>query len=185
MGLDITAYRKMSKIDAVFDVDGEPIDPATRLPLECEYCRPYINPEFPGRSDDIESKSVYSFEDSMGFRAGSYGGYNAWREELAKMAGYKAVPVDRYNTGNIQMRHDYSAFEATEGPFWETINFSDAEGVIGSTVSAKLAKDFADWDERAKKHGESIDQPNWFYEKYQEWRTAYEMAADGGAVQFH
>lgn len=184
MGLDISAYKNLTKVDCVFDVDGEPIDPTTREGIDYDF-RAYVNPDFPGRSEGIEDSAVYVAEDSTGFRAGSYGGYNAWREELAKLAGYKAVPVDRYNTGNVQMRHDYGAFEATEGPFWETIMFSDCEGVIGSAVSAKLARDFADWAERAKEHGESLSQPNWFYEKYQEWREAYEMAADGGAVQFH
>ncbi len=184
MGLDISAYKRITKLDCVFDADGEPIDPATREGLNYDF-RPYVNHDFPGRADGIEDQAVYIAGDSMGFRAASYGGYNAWREELAKLAGYPAVAVDRYNTGNVQMRHDYGAFQATEGPFWEAINFSDCEGTIGSTVSAKLAKDFAEWDDRAKQHGESIEQPNFFYSKYQEFREAFEMAADGGAVHFH
>lgn len=184
MGLDISAYKRVTKLDCVFDADGEPIDPNTREGLDYD-CQPYINHDFPGRADDVENRAVYLAEESMGFSAGGYGGYNAWRDELAKMAGYPAIAVDRYNTGNVQMRHDYGAFESTSGPFWETINFSDCEGVIGASVSAKLAKDFAEWDERAKQYGESMQQPNWFYEKYQEWRAAFEMAADGGMVQFH
>lgn len=184
MGLDITAYGKLTKIDVVFDADGEPIDPVTRECVDYDL-HAYLNPDFPGRADDIEDRAVYRAEGSMGFRAGSYGGYNCWREDLAKLAGYPAIPVDRHGSGNTQMRHDGGAFDASCGPFWEAICFSDCEGVMGSAVSAKLAKDFSEWDERAKQYGESLSQQNWFYAKYQEWRKAYEMAADGGAVEFH
>lgn len=169
----------------MFDADGEPIDPSTRETLDYDL-RVYANNDFPGRADGLEDRGVYSAEYSMGFRAGSYRGYNAWREELAKLAGYSAVPVDRYNTGKVEMRHDYGAWQAESGPFLELIEFSDCEGTIGSTVSAKLAKDFADWDERAKQHDDASQ--NWhgrFYSLYQQWRTAFEMAANGGAVDFH
>lgn len=57
---------------------------------------------------------------------------------------------------------------------------SDCEGVIGPEVSAKLVKDFADFDERAKTRG-----GKYFYALYCDWRKAFEMAADGGAVSFH
>ena len=184
MGLDISAYRKLTKIDVVFSYDGEPIDPVTRESVDYDL-HAYLNHDFPGRADDIDDRCVYRAEESMGFRAGSYGGYNVWREELAKLAGYEGLKVDRHNSGNIQIRHDAGAFEATEGPFWDLICFSDCEGVIGSVISSKLAKDFAEWDERAKAHSYICDQPSRFYEVYQEWRKAFEMAADCGAVYFH
>lgn len=183
MGLDITAYRKLTKLDCVFDAGGEPIDKKTEEPMDYDF-RAWVNPDFEGRADDIESKAFYSAADSFGFRAGSYSGYNGWREELSRLAGYPSVQVDRYGTGNIQERHDYGAFNADGGPFWEMINFSDCEGVIGATISAKLAKDFAEFDEKAKAFN-SNGPEDWFYGKYQEWRKAFEMAADGGAVQFH
>jgi hypothetical protein len=184
MGLDISAYRKLTKIDAVFDADGDPIDPVTRGAIEYDFYS-YISHDFPGRADELEDKGVYRAEQCMGFRAGSYGGYNVWREHLATMAGYPGLERDRYNTGDIQIRHDAGAFQATKGPFWEVICFSDCEGVIGAKTCAKLAKDFAEWDARAKQYGDALDQPNWFYEKYKEWREAFEMGADDGAVDFH
>lgn len=184
MGLDITAYRKLTKIDVVFDAGGDPIDPVTRETVDYDL-NASINNHFPGRADDIEDRAIYVADDRHGFRAGSYGGYNAWREELAKLAGYPGLERDPYNVGQIQIRHDAGAFSVTEGPFWELICFSDCEGVIGSSISAKLAKDFADWDDRAKAHSGSMDRPIWFYETYLEWRAAFEMAADAGAVEFH
>ncbi|MDS0858139.1 hypothetical protein NUV25_10505 [Burkholderia pseudomultivorans] len=49
-----------------------------------------------------------------------------------------------------------------------------------------MAKDFAEFDERAKTH---IADPanrlvSSFYEKYREWRKAFEMAAQNGVVRF-
>lgn len=178
MGLDITAYRQLKKIDCVFDEDGEPIDPTTREPLEECYLRAWVNPDFPGRADDIEDKGVYLSEDSFGFRAGSYGGYNHWRRTLAELAGYPAAPFTRF--GTTEMRHDAGAWAADSGPFWELINFSDCEGVIGATASAKLAADFAAHQDKADAHADER-----FRAKYAEFRQAFEMAADGGAVEFH
>ena len=34
MGLDVTAYKKLSKLDALFDSDGDPVNPITREPFE-------------------------------------------------------------------------------------------------------------------------------------------------------
>jgi hypothetical protein len=118
MGLDISAYRQIAKIDAVFDAGGEPIDPVTREPVEYDM-QAYRNDEFPGRADDIEDRAIYKAADSMGFRAGSYGGYNAWRNDFAEFQS-KADECDDH-----------------------------------------------------------------FTLKYAEWRKAFEMAADGGAVSFH
>lgn len=171
MGLDITYYSKLKKIDCVFDADGEPIGIT-------DYFQPYINPDFPGRADDIENKAVYSYQECDGFRAGSYSGYNAWREELAKLAGYPEIETEDY--GIKRKRHDAGAWKAGGGPFWELIHFSDCEGTIGAKVSAKLADDFAKFQPQADAHPEE-----WFRSKYAEWFQAFNVASDAGAVSFH
>ncbi len=76
MGLDATAYRQIRKIDCVFDDSGEPIDPVTREPIECDYLRIYVNPDFPGRADDLEDRAVYGYEDADEAFSGGYGRYN-------------------------------------------------------------------------------------------------------------
>ncbi|WP_175974590.1 hypothetical protein [Burkholderia sp. BCC1047] len=177
MGLDATAYRQIMKIDCVFDDSGEPIDPLTREPIECDYLRVYINPDFPGRADDLVDRAVYGYEDADEAFSGGYSRYNFWREKLAKLAGYQPISVDQYGTGKSELRHDHAAWNATSGPFWELICFSDCEGVIGSAVSAKLAQDFAQFDEQAK-----ADES--FYAIYSQWRAAFDMAAQNGCVQF-
>ena len=177
MGLDITAYRQIEKLDAVFDAHGEPIDPQTREPLDYDM-RAYINDNFPGRANEIEDRAIYRSKDSFGFRAGGYGGYNSWRDELAKIAGWPLRQYERH--GRPWDSHCIECWNGKDGPFSELINFSDCEGVIGAAVSAKLAKDFAGFDTAARDSSDS-----YFYELYSKWRQAFEMAADAGAVQFH
>jgi hypothetical protein len=60
----------------------------------------------------------------------------------------------------------------------ELINFADNEGIIGTTACAKLAKDFAEHAAKAGRNG-------WCAKLYRDWQTAFEMAADGGCVDFH
>ncbi|SPA44621.1 hypothetical protein [Cupriavidus taiwanensis] len=180
MGLDITAYSNTKRLEGIqFDEDGEPIN------CDEDYMRVYVNPDFPERASGLEDGKCYTTGDaSMHFRAGSYSGYNFWREELARMAGYPTAEYECY--GTVKHRHDAGAWAAEAGPFFELICFSDCEGVIGAEVSEKLAKDFAEYDERAKSHVPSVHRyEGWFYALYQEWRKAFEMAAQNGMVHFH
>lgn len=155
MGLDITAHRGLTPVGK-FDPDS---DEEQEISL-------FDNTDFPGRMAGLDPNAIYEAKDSVGFNAGSYSGYNIWRDQLAKIAGY---PSASYVWKS----------KAKYTPFEELINFSDCEGTIGPIVAAKLAKDFADFDETASLSGD------YFYAKYKEWRNAFEMAADNGAVEFH
>jgi hypothetical protein len=73
----------------------------------------------------------------------------------------------------------------TPGPFWELIQFADNEGYIGPTVAAKLATDFANWADRAKEFAKDPEVGEWWLVSYNKWRQAFELAADGGVVDFH
>lgn len=54
--------------------------------------------------------------------------------------------------------------------------------MIGPKTSAKLAMDFAAFQEKA----DLFDWSDEYYaNKYADWRRAFELAADGGAVCFH
>lgn len=147
MGLDITAYKNIRPSD---DEDASQI---------------WINSAFASHAEALTHGMRFEAEKSEGFRAGSYGGYNQWRNDLAKLAGYLS---------------DEDAWTKTEGPFWELINFSDCEGVIGPKTSAKLHADFIAFDEIAKTHSDE-----WFYRKYQDWTQAFELASQNGLVAFH
>jgi hypothetical protein len=176
MGLDISAYRGLKKLDVVFDGDGEPIDPTTYEPIAGDWIKVFINPHFPGRANPLENDAVYSYEEAYGGPSMGYGWYNRWRNELAKLAGYEKADGDEDETTS----HCIACWNGKEGPFAELINFSDCEGIIGSIVSSKLAKNFASFQEKADQH------PDLSFRKcYGEFRRAFEFAADNGAVDFH
>lgn len=165
MGLDITAYRQLVPApDAEVDEDGYPKDwqhhfrPGAALT--------WSEDQWPGRCPELSEGTVYRASESFDFRAGSYSGYNEFRSALSRLVGY-ASDRDYWN-------------RAPEGTyFYALINFADNEGTIGATTAAQLARDFADCQESADRIG------GWFSEIYAKWRKATEIAADGGAINFH
>ena len=115
MGLDITAYRNLIEVkEPQFDEYGEVKNWETEW--QPGGSMEWSEKHFPGRGEGINPKTVYKWTERIGFRAGSYGGYNYWRANLEKFA-----------KGN---------------DFQELINFADNEGVIGPVVSKKLYEDF-------------------------------------------
>lgn len=165
MGLDISAYRKLERVGSAKNGEEyeDKFDWRTHVFV-------YPVQDYPDRLPPIEPGAVYHHAaPRFDFRAGSYSGYNRWREQLSMMAlGVMPRTVwkdEKTYAGN---------------PFFELINFSDCEGVIGTDVSRKLAQDFAAFQARANKH-----EDEWFSQKYADWRKAFEMASDGGLVNFH
>jgi hypothetical protein len=173
MGLDITWHRKLTKAvgNEAFDERGELCD-------DDGWFQPYVNDDFPGRADEIEDQAAYRSEEYGSFRAGSYGGYNKGRDQLAELAGYPLGYYQYY--GREQGSYCVPCWNGEQGPFSELINFTDCEGVIGAAVSAKLAKDFEEHQQKADDHPDE-----WFREKYADWRNAFMKASDGGCVDFH
>lgn len=178
MGLDITAYRRIHKIDATFNETGWPIHPDTGEVFPNTF-RPRSNPDFPGRMDDLEDGAVYLYMEDVTDRIGTYHYYNDWREALAELVGYSLTESTESEGRFPGVSHAAACWLGAVGPFSELIDFSDCEGTFGTEMSAKLAKDFRDWDVRASTLGDR------FYRTYTVFRNAFEMASDGGAVQFH
>lgn len=171
MGLDITAYRKLAPApQAELDSDGSPVD-WEKFHHFSPAVIDWTEQNWPGHSGDVKP-GVYSAEETHGFRAGSYSGYNWWRDHLSQFAQGKPAKV--LWEGDIS------------GPFAELIHFADNEGVIGPAVSAKLAKDFADFEPKAADYAATIGtEGKYWLQSYQNWKRAFEMAADNGAVDFH
>ena len=176
MGLDITAWRGLTRIDPTNRRDET-------MPAPCGEI--VINRDFPDHAEGIE-QGWYTAREAFSFRAGSYGGYNDWREWLAKLAGYPAYEPQPDETGLTHPKpehlHTVGAWRDPMPfkPFWWLINFSDCEGVIGPVVSKILARDFAAFQPQV----DAVDHEYYRY-LYGEWRHAFELAADHGAVEFH
>lgn len=176
MSLDISAYTGIMKLDAILDENGKAINAKSGEAVESNWFTAWLNPEFPGRADDIVDGAVYSYTNGTGFRVG-YAGHFWWRNSLAEIADYPEGGLMNFN--RVETCYFGGAIAAGSGPFYELINFSDSEGIIGTDVSKKLAADFAKFDKQAA----SVGGP--FYETYLKWTEAFKMASNQGCVRFH
>lgn len=172
MGLDVFYYAQIVPVpseEVPLDEYGEPTD---------DYRAFFRHPDFGDAPyEGLVEGQVYRTIKAGHFRAGSYSGYGDWRNWLARVAGYPVAFLVRHE----RRQYVQSAWDATSGPFWELLNFSDCEGTLGPVVSRKLAKDFADFQARA----DALAQNEWYREQYECWRAAFEVAAEhGGAVVF-
>jgi hypothetical protein len=177
MGLDITAYSKLKLLDTKRLKDGTVVDAQTGAEVE-DYCYVYKPEGFKDRAASLQDEGHYGYDQTLCFSAGSYSGYNEWRNELAALAGYAPIQVTN-ERGMLELRYDESVWELSEGPFWELINYSDCQGTLDSVEAAKLVKDFKAFLPQA----EAKDRH--FYDKYVRWLNAFEFASDDGAVRFH
>lgn len=144
-----------------------------------DYLKPFVNDDFPGREEGIEHKKIYRYEDCESLISIGYSGYNWWRNELAKLAGYPLTNYRNDLVGLDEKRYDAGAWNAESGPFWELILFSDCEGVIGPIVSMKLLADFAAFKDKAALHPDDR-----FRKYYDLFHQTFETASDNGAVVF-
>ncbi len=176
MGLDVTAYKKLTLINGYRNDDDEIINDDTNEEIgdaiEC-----WDNKDFLGRSSPLVSGKVYQYAEAVHALSSGYGGHSRWRDTLAKISGW---PMAQYTFfGKVEECYAAGAWAAQEGPFWELINFSDCEGFIGSDACKKLAQDFIAYREVAAK--EDAD----FYARYLLWQEAVVFASNDGALQFH
>jgi hypothetical protein len=170
MGLDISYYSEVIEVENSNDSEW------------------YFNSEdchFEYQLGGLKKNTNYiSTNDSEcdSFGAGSYSGYNYWRNKLSQLAGYDdANSVWQDFNGNLR----YLKLKKIEGevikmkPFYELIYFSDCEGIIGPEISEKLYADFVDFDDKAK------EQDDYFYSLYCKFKEAFRVAAKGGLVSFN
>jgi len=178
MGLDISYYSRINFEKNVWKAD-----------LSKEYFEGevylYPNDSLLDQSEGIPGGEYICEGIQDSFRAGSYSGYSGWRRTLANMIGWDIEELWRKVETLVQRNENLNDVLSENGnvkidiPFVELLHFSDCEGFIGPKTSAKLYADFLEWNEKAK----TVDQ-GYFYEKYQEWTKAFEVASDGGCVVF-
>lgn len=155
MGLDIVALREVQWHPPADDWDYHVFRSA------------HPNPYFADRADGLKD-GLYSFTSDYSFRAGSYGGYNRWREWLSALA-LGVAPEKVWN--------DYETWVGS--PFVELIDFSDCEGLIGPKTSEKLAQDFETFLAVAER-----DRDDYYLTTYRHFANAFGMASHDGLVQF-
>ncbi len=161
MGLDITAYSKIKKTNN--------LDEASIFVYRGEY--------YNDRAIDVEAGTYIEGDEceSHCFRAGSYSGYNQFRNLLSDII----LEADQ--------RTVWTNEEAYEGkPFYELINFSDCEGNFGPEMSAKLHKDFVDHREVFHEKVKNRNLYEGYYESvYDNFMKGFELASQGGILSFH
>jgi hypothetical protein len=169
MGLDVAYWERVILInDTPFDEDHDWADDNEEWLATL-----VVNDAFPAQADALVT-GIYAIHGSNGFRAGSYSGYNKWRNWLCNVIH------------GIRPRALWEEFKVDPAkwhgkPFVELIHFSDNEGIFGPDTSAKLAKDFLAHYAKV----EAGAQPDHF-RLYRQFQHAFEVAsADGqGCVQF-
>lgn len=184
--VDIVAYRGLTPVQTALDDRGRLVCAESFRPLE--HCTEFKVPDLLSfAADGLLDASTYRYEElKMGW-SGSTALFLGWLEMLARVGGYKPksfklVPgepstlIDSFLTG---------AHEAGEGPFMALLHLFASEGTIGPVTSAKLAKDFAAFDEVAKTPVPGKFEPaQFFYPTYCKLRECFEMASQNGAVTF-
>lgn len=162
MGLDISYYEFVELVEHE-KTDGD----------WCSEHEVAYHIGFPLSFGNLVEQGCYEASGEVGgFRAGSYGGYGAFREALWEAA-----------TGKVAMPWYLDKDEAIELPFFLLVNFADNEGCIGPDACRKLADQFKEYRESVRPI--LVSQSEWWGEKYDDWQHAFETAADTGMVSFH
>jgi hypothetical protein len=177
MGLDITAYSNLKSIGrhVEFGEWCEDDDHITAYAYD-SFPRSFRGIEVLGEHDHLLHGGCFietEATETIGFRAGSYGGYNAWRQDLA----------DQFNPVECQIEGGRPSMTEPDPdkPFYELIWFADNEGSIGPEAAKDLLEDF-------QTHAAAYIRPDlyeWYPHVYANWTRAFELAADGGLVRFH
>jgi hypothetical protein len=184
MGLDITGFSNLRYLGhhEVPEHSEHPYDPET---YERVHVEALAYDAFPHALMGIPNQRLKTYSTSQfitcgcfeltekteqhAFRAGSYGGYNRWRQDLA----------DRFNPYRDNGR------PGPEGPFYELIWFADNEGTIGELAATSLLGNFRQYEVEYRAAHLGSEMGDYFVEKYADWLRACELAADSGLIDFH
>ena len=118
-----------------------------------------------------QSTLDYTEQDFKGRTKGLTAGVYSSEDEH----GFRAGAYSYYNRFREKLEK-----MASNSQLFELIMFSDCEGYIGPVVSKKLAKDFQDLEETARSQFDQDD-----LETYLDFKKAFELASEGGCVEFH
>jgi hypothetical protein len=150
--------------------------------------------DFPKQCGDLKDQSYYKHDEEEWFCSMSYGRYNYFRNELAKIGGWPEVKTEKptlddpdYEEKSFLHRNPNIAGvykgddNARNWPFIEVIVFSDCEGFICTDVCKKLHQDFV--THQAKADELLKEKPDWL-EMYNGMKNAFKFGSSEGFVQF-
>jgi hypothetical protein len=157
MGLDITAYSNLRLVGRHTDGCCEDEDHVLAYAYDAFPASLRGIPELVRRDGLLEGGcfETTSTTETHRFRAGSYGGYNVWRDALA----------DRFNpepSANL--------------PFYELIWFADNEGTISADAAKDLHQDFQKFAHWLELKRDPV---------YADFMHACELASHSGLIRFH
>lgn len=155
MGLDVTAYKNIKIIE-----DDEP-----------EYH--FTSGWEQSNMNNIHDKEIQiDFDEEFDFRAGSYGGYNFFRNFLCETIN-NITAEELWNEKDAEVK---------QFPFYWLINFTDCEGYIGTSYCKILYKNFLDNKELFMSKTEDNLR---FQQTYLDFLEAFKISQEEGLVNFH
>lgn len=168
VGLDITAYRNLRALP--HDLQLQINNSDDRHDTACQHNAfiPYDHPNFPGRIGRLSNKTAYWFDRTRVEFGLSYGYYDRFRTELARMVGIASL--ERWWACPVV---------PASMPFGEMLAFSDCEGTLGPEVCHRIALDFIRWGFASTRRDHDFSQT------YDKFRVAFEHAAQDGCVDYH
>jgi len=157
MGLDVTGYSELKKCNED----------------DCEEMYVSSGDWEQSNMKEFEGEIKCSVEDTYDFRAGSYGGYNRFRDELCKT-------INNVSAQSLWSLAETQKDVAIDMPFFWLINFTDCDGYIGTSFCEILYNDFCNYEEVfvAKCEDDS------YIEKYLDFKEAFKLGKNNGLVIF-
>lgn len=168
MGLDVTAYSKLTKVETVtvcaddgefYGADAAVIEDGWSKYMQVKFGQLEI--KYPATISGLSGEGVYSFEMSTDLHM-NYPAVEFWRDNIERMCDLYDLPIDQFV---VHLWH---------GDF------------CGPRMAYLLAFTFAAHKETAQRYAEQIGKDGeWFLRKYNEWAAIYELAANNGVVHYH
>ncbi len=152
MGLDITGYEDIKATGKTFNIE------------EDEYIS--VSDWKQSNMKYIEEQQI-EYKETHCFRAGSYGGYNSFRNNLCTLAN------------NITVEELWKTEDESLKFYW-LINFSDCEGYIGTSYCKILYDEFVKYNDKIMSSLNDFDKV-----KYKDFKEAFRLGSNNGLVDFH
>jgi hypothetical protein len=177
VGLSIFAA---SNIDWSRDFCREPLDGISRVAEEQHEIDLGAPGQFRLLEEGLPPSGRFRYEGPRHFiDVGCPEFYRRWRAQLVRLTGHTAHEFWTALHGAAQRWEPWC-----EPPFafGDLVFLDNGTSVVGPTVGARLAEQFADWEEKAFAFAATVEEPAAWLRLYRDFRRAFDIAADRGAA---